>query len=370
MREALALARRALGRTAPNPAVGAVVVRDGAIVGRGSTRPAGGPHAEVTALAEAAHRTAGATLYVTLEPCCHYGRTPPCTDALVAAGIARCVVAVADPFPLVNGRGLARLQEAGLAVEVGLMAREATVVNAGFFARVRTGRPLVVAKYAMTLDGRIATRTGESRWITGEAARLAAHLLRDRSDAVAVGAGTVVTDDPLLTTRLPDELAGDGGPHHSLRVVVDGRGSSPLAARVFDPALPGRTLLATSRGANRKWLAALNERGIDHITCGEGPAVDLGLLLDRLAGRGINTVLVEGGGHLHGAFFDARLVDRVAAFVAPIVVGGAGALGPVGGQGAAVLAAAARLTDVRLRQLGEDLLVEGNVFHPAATEVA
>lgn len=366
MAAALRLAEAALGRTAPNPAVGAVVVRSGAVVGRGATRPPGGPHAEVVALAEAGERAAGATLYATLEPCCHHGRTPPCVEAIIAAGIARCVVAVTDPCPLVNGGGIARLRAAGVAVDVGPMASAAADLNAGFFARVRTGRPLVVAKYAMTLDGRIATRTGHSRWITGEAARLAVHRLRDRVDAVMVGAGTVGADDPALTTRLPDELAGDGGPHHPLRVVVDGRGTAPLAARVFDPALPGRTLVATTRRAPAAWREALATRGVEHLIAGDGPLVDLGAVLDHLGDRGINSLLVEGGGRLHGAFFDAGLVDRVAAFVAPVIVGGGEAPGPIGGCGVATMAEAWRLADVTLRRLGDDLLLEGRVRKPGA----
>ena len=370
MDEALALARRALGRTAPNPAVGALVVRDGEVVGRGWTRPPGGPHAEAVALAGAGELASGATLYVTLEPCSHHGRTPPCADGIVAAGIARCVVAVTDPFPAVNGAGIARLRAAGVAVEVGLREHEATDLNAGFFARVRTGRPLVLAKYAMTLDGRIATRAGHSRWITGEAARAAAHGMRDRVDAVAVGAGTVAADDPVLTTRLPAHLAGDGGPHHPLRVVADGRGRSPLSARLFGPGLPGRTLVATTRAAEPEWIAALAARGLPIEVCGDGPMVDLALLLNRLGERGVTTLLVEGGGRLLGALFDGGLVDRVAAFVAPVVVGGAAAQGPVGGVGVARMGEAVRLADVRWRRLGDDVLLEGSVVGPSVREVA
>lgn len=370
MGDALDLARRALGRTAPNPAVGAVVVRDGRIVGRGWTRPPGGAHAEVVALAEAGSDAVRATLYVTLEPCCHYGRTPPCTEAIVAAGITRCVVAVADPFPLVDGGGISFLRQSGLAVEVGPGARDAKDLNAGFFTRVRSGRPLVIAKYAMTLDGRIATRTGHSRWVTGEEARRAVHQMRDRVDAIAIGAGTVAADDPTLTTRLPDALAGDGGPHHPLRVVVDGRGTSSLTAHIFDPELPGHTLVATTGAARPEWVAALAQRGIARERCGDGPRVDLGRLLDLLGAREINTLLVEGGGRLHGAFFDAGLVDRVAAFVAPVVVGGAESPGPVGGHGVATLTEAVRLKDLRMRRYGEDVLVDGNVIKLAGGEVA
>jgi len=366
MQDALALARRGLGRTAPNPAVGAVVVRGGEVVGRGWTRPVGGPHAEVVALADAGERATGATLYVTLEPCCHYGLTPPCTDAIVAAGIHRCVVAVADPFPAVNGGGIAHLCLAGVAVAVGVADQAARDLSAGFFTRVRTGRPLVTAKYAMTLDGRIATATGHSRWITGDKARRSVHLMRDRTDAIMVGAGTVVADDPALTTRLPMDQAGDGGPHHPLRVVVDGRGSSALSARVFARDLPARRLVATTTRAPCEWAASLAEDGVELVTCGDGPSVDLGVLLDELGRRGVNTLLVEGGHRLHGSLFDGGLVDRVAAFVAPVLVGGADAPGPVGGRGVESTSAAIQLTGVRVRRLGCDVLVEGAVDKPAA----
>jgi diaminohydroxyphosphoribosylaminopyrimidine deaminase/5-amino-6-(5-phosphoribosylamino)uracil reductase len=366
MDEALRMAGRALGRTAPNPAVGAIVVQAGEVVGRGSTQPPWHPHAEVVALAEAGRHAQGATLYVTLEPCCHYGRTPPCTDAIIAAGIARCIVAVPDPFPAVAGAGIADLRAAGIPVDVGLAAAEATELLAGFFTRVRKGRPLVTTKYATTLDGRIATWSGHSRWITGAEARVVAHQLRDRTDAVMVGAGTVVEDNPMLTTRLPTDLAGDGGVHHPLRVVVDGRGTSSLDARVFDPRFPGKTLVATTEAASPSWIGGLTARGIEHVVAGAGPLVDLGEALGHLGRCGVNDLLVEGGSRLHGAFFDAGLADRVAAFIAPAIVGGRSAPGPVGGRGVATMGEAWRLDRVRIRQIGEDVLIEGHVVRPVS----
>ncbi len=249
MGEALRLAERALGRVWPNPAVGAVVVRDGRVVGRGVTQPPGGPHAEVVALREAGEACHAATLYTSLEPCCHHGRTPPCTAAVVAAGIARCVVATGDPNPLVDGKGVAALRATGMAVDVGVRGGEAEVLIAGFAHRLRTGRPLVTAKWAMTLDGKIATRSGSSRWITGPEARREVHRIRDRADAVAVGVGTLLADDPRLTTRLPDDLAGENGPHHPLRLVADACGAVPLSAKVFDPHLPGETRVVTTSQA-------------------------------------------------------------------------------------------------------------------------
>jgi diaminohydroxyphosphoribosylaminopyrimidine deaminase/5-amino-6-(5-phosphoribosylamino)uracil reductase len=220
----------------------------------------------------------------------------------------------------------------------------------------------------MTLDGRIATHTGQSRWITGKTARRHAHVFRDRTDAVLVGAGTVRADNPTLTTRLPDEFTGDGGSHHPLRVVIDGRGSTSPDAKVYNPDLPGQTLVATTRAAAPSWTSELAERGVEQIVCGQGPRVDLDDLLVELGTRGCNEILIEGGSHLLGAFFDAGLVDRVAAFVAPLVVGGSAAPGPVGGRGYASMAEARRLSDVRLTVLDEDVLLEGVIASPGARE--
>lgn len=371
MQEALNYGRYALGRTSPNPSVGAVIVDRDGIAGYGWTQAAGGSHAEIVALATAGSRARGATLYVTLEPCCHHGRTPPCTDAIIAAGIRRCIVGVEDPFPSMQGNGIAQLRAAGITVDVGLGAREALDLHAGFFQRTRTGRPLVRAKYAMTLDGKIATRTGDSRWITGQVARRHAHVLRDRADAVLVGAGTIRADNPALTTRLPDEFTGDGGAHHPLRVVVDGRGSTPLSAAAFNPDLPGNTLIATTQAAPSAWMGELAHRGVEHIVCGAGPDVDLQRLLDKLGARGLNELLIEGGGRILGAFFDAGLVDRVTAFVAPVITGGADAPGPVAGQGCETLGTGWWLQDVVWHQLDRDVLLEGTVStSPAREEVA
>lgn len=370
MQEALELGRYSLGRSSPNPSVGAVIVDADGVAGSGWTQQVGGAHAEIVALREASSRARGATLYVTLEPCCHHGRTPPCVDAIIQAGIKRCVVAVEDPFPSVQGKGIARLQAAGISVEMGACQTEAAKLHAGFFTRVRTGRPLVRAKYAMTLDGRIATRTGQSQWITGHVARRHAHMLRDQTDAVAVGAGTVHADNPTLTTRLPDEFTGDGGAHHPLRIVVDGQGSTSPAAHVYDPGLPGRTLVATTAAAPPEWIGNLADRGVEHVVCGSGPRVAPAHLLDELGARGLNELLIEGGSRLLGAFFDARLVDRVAAFIAPIIIGGADAPGPVGGFGCAFVTQGWRLSDVRVTVLDGDVLLEGAVGSATVTEDA
>ncbi len=368
MKEALELGRYALGRSSPNPSVGAVVVDADGIAGRGWTQPVGSAHAEIVALQEAGDRARGATLYVTLEPCCHQGRTPPCVDAILQAGIARCVIAVEDPFPEVQGKGAQGLRAGGVSVEMGVCEREAAELHAGFFTRVRTGRPLVRAKYAMTLDGRIATRTGESQWITGQAARRQAHVFRDQTDAVLVGTGTVRADNPTLTTRLPEEFTSDGGSHHPLRVVIDGRGSTSPDSNVYNPDLPGQTLAATTRATAPSWTSELAERGVEQVVCGEGPRVDLDDLLVELGARGCNEILIEGGSQLLGAFFDAGLVDRVAAFVAPVIIGGSAAPGPVGGRGYESMAEAQRLSDVRLTVLDEDVLLEGALASPRVRE--
>ncbi|MCX2726359.1 bifunctional diaminohydroxyphosphoribosylaminopyrimidine deaminase/5-amino-6-(5-phosphoribosylamino)uracil reductase RibD [Thermomicrobium sp. 4228-Ro] len=362
MQRAIALAWRAAGRVAPNPAVGAVVVRDGTVVGEGCTKPPGGPHAEVVALEEAGERARGATLYVTLEPCAHYGRTPPCVHAILRTGIRRVVIAIRDPYPEVDGRGIAALRAAGLEVEVGLEAEAAAEAVAGYLKRLRTGFPEVTLKYAMTLDGRLATRTGHSRWITGPEARRYAHRLRDRHDAILVGVGTVLQDDPELTTRLDPSECGDGGPHHPLRVILDSQARTPPTARMLSPAVPGQTLIVTTDAAPPDRVAALREAGAEIVTvparCGK---VDIRSALFALGARGINGVLVEGGGRVLGSLFDAGLVDRIVAFVAPVLVGGSEAPVPFAGRGVETMDQAVRLRDVRVRELGTDVVIEGRV---------
>jgi len=367
MRRALALAERAQGRTAPNPAVGAVLVRNGAVVGEGWTAPPGGPHAEIVALRLAGDFAQGATLYVTLEPCAHYGRTPPCAPELVRAGIARVVIANPDPFPHVSGRGIELLEQSGVAVALGVEAAAAIALNAGFFKRVQSGFPEVTAKYAMTLDGRIATRTGHSRWITGADARHEAHRLRDRHDAIVVGVGTVLADDSLLTTRLPIEDTGDGGPHHPLRVVLDSLARTPLDSAMLKPETPGATLIAVTERASASAVAALRSAGagVALLPACDG-RVEPRALLRLLAERGVNSVLVEGGASVLGAFFDADLIDSVVAFIAPVIVGGAFALSPVGGVGRDHMHLAARLGQLETRTVGTDFMISGRV-HPLPT---
>lgn len=352
MRSALALAQRGLGTAWPNPSVGCILVKDGEVVGRGWTQPGGRPHGETEALARAGEAARGATAYVSLEPCCHHGKTPPCADALIEAGIARAVVAIQDPDPRVSGRGLARLRGAGMPVETGLGSEAAREVNAGFLMRVAAGRPLVTLKLAASLDGRIATARGESQWITGAAARDRAHLLRAKHDAVMVGVGTVVADDPLLTCRLP------GLERRSpVRIVVDGGLRTPLTAKLVAEARKVPTWIIHRRGADPARRQALCDCGVEAI---EVPVsseleIDLGAAFAELARRGLTRVLVEGGAQLAGALLEEDLVDRLAWFRAPLLIGGDG-LPSVQAFGIEALAAAPKFKRLSLEAIGEDVL--------------
>ena len=320
MRAALALARRGLGNVWPNPAVGCVIVQHGRVVGRGSTAPGGRPHAETQALAMAGAQAQGATAYVTLEPCCHHGRTPPCTAALIAAGVARVVVAAHDPDARVNGGGVAALRAAGIALRLGVLTAEAEALNAGFISRVRQGRPMVTLKLASTLDGRIATKSGESQWITGAAARRAAHALRGRHDAVLVGVGTVLADDPELTCRIVGFR-----PVPMVRVVVDSHLRTPLTAQLVATAREQPCWIVARDGADPDRRAALTGCGVALLDVPGGPAgVDIGAALAALGQRGITRLLVEGGGQIAASLLRAELVDRIAWFHAPAVMGGDG----------------------------------------------
>ena len=334
MARALELAGRALGRTAPNPPVGAVIVRDGVIVGEGFHVAAGRPHAEAVALAQAGARARGATLFVTLEPCAHQGRTPPCVDAILAAGVSEVHYALGDPDPRVSGRGGRALEGVGIRVVAGERAPEAAELLRGYLRRVRSGRPWVTAKYAMSLDGKTATRTGDARWISGEASRAHAHALRDRADAVIVGIGTVVADDPSLTVR-PSPPDG----RQPRRVVVDSRLRLPREAALAGPALGGGTAVAhVGDGADpeqRRRAEILGERGLELLPLpadGDG-RVDLACLLAELAQRDLNEVLVEGGGELLASLVGAGLVDEIEVCVAPVLIGGATAPTPIRGPG-------------------------------------
>jgi diaminohydroxyphosphoribosylaminopyrimidine deaminase/5-amino-6-(5-phosphoribosylamino)uracil reductase len=355
MEEALGLAQRAVGRTSPNPLVGAVVVADGRIVGRGFHARAGEAHAEAVALKEAGDRARGAMLYVTLEPCAHTGRVGPCAEAIIAAGVRRVVVAMVDPDPQVDGRGIARLREAGIDVHVGVLEARALRQNEFFVKHRRTGMPFVTLKWAMSLDGKIAAEPGRPTPISGDAAREYAHLLRDTYDAVLVGVGTVLADDPLLTCRLTD-----GGGRNPRRIIVDSQLRTPLGARVVTGAHEAPTLIATTAAASRARIDALLQAGV-HVMVQPhaGGRVDLTRLLRDLGAQGILSVLVEGGGTVNASLVADRLVDKVVAVVSPLLLGGAGAPTPIDGPTAAWMDGAVRLRDLTLRRLGDDVAIEG-----------
>lgn len=353
MRAALALARRGLGNTAPNPSVGCVIVKGRRVVGRGVTAPGGRPHSETLALGMAGEAARGSTVYLTLEPCSHWGRTPPCADALVEAGVGRVVIAMGDPDPRVDGAGVRRLRAAGIAVEEGLLREEAAEVVAGFVSRIQRKRPLVTLKLASTLDGKIATKTGESRWITGEPARRWAHGLRGRNDAVMVGVGTVLADDPDLTCRLPGFR-----PTPLRRVVADSHLRTRLTSRLVVTARETPTTILIRVGASPQRRRAFRDVGVTLVEVGGSEAgVDLKKGLKALAEAGINRLLVEGGAGLAAALLRADLVDRIAWFHAPAVMGSDG-WPAAEAFGAERLAEMPRFRRVTAHSVGDDWLTE------------
>ena len=355
MRRALRLAARGRGTTSPNPMVGAVVVKRGRVVGEGYHREAGGPHAEVYALRQAGAGAAGATAYISLEPCPHHGRTPPCTEALAAAGVSRVVAACLDPDARVNGKGLRWLSRRGIRTEAGVLEVEARKLNEAYFKRVTSGLPFVSLKTAMSLDGKTATAGGESKWITGEKARAFGHRLRGNHDAVMVGIGTVLADDPELTVRLAKGRT-------PLRVVIDSRARTPVGARLIgaDEKPP---LIVTAREAPVARRRRLAEAGATvWVARSRAGRIDLRSLLRRLARHGVQSILLEGGGTLAAGALADGLVDRVYFFVAPKLIGGERAPTPVDGPGVGRLASAAKLGALRTRRIGEDLLIIGEVL--------
>jgi diaminohydroxyphosphoribosylaminopyrimidine deaminase/5-amino-6-(5-phosphoribosylamino)uracil reductase len=359
MELALSLAKLALGQASPNPAVGAVVVKNDVVVGQGYTQPPGSWHAEVVALNQAGEKARGSTLYVTLEPCCYYGRTPPCTQAIIAAGITEVHLSMLDPNPLVSGRGKDELETAGINTYVGEHEEEAKEVNEAYTKFITTGMPFVTAKFAVSLDGKIATKSGDSKWISGEEARKYVHNLRYTADAIMAGVNTVLADDPHLTAR---SCGGRGGTARKqpLRVIVDGKGRTPLTAQLFKQ--PGRTLLALGRMATPEEKMAFAQVGAEVL---ELPLarrrVDLEKLLKALGEREITSILVEGGGILLGSLFDCGLVDKVTVFIAPIIIGGKEAKAAVSGKGSDKVVDSLRLERIRVEKFGDDLMVSGYV---------
>lgn len=329
MLRAIELAAQGRGHVEPNPMVGAVLVKDGKVIGEGYHRQFGGPHAEIEALRSLPEPSLalGATAMVTLEPCCHTGKTPPCTDALIQAGVARVVVAIADPFPKVNGGGLARLRDAGIRTEVGLCHREASKLSAAYLKRVRTGRPWVIAKWAMTLDGRIATITGDSRWISGDLSRGEVHRLRGLVDAIIVGGGTAAVDNPTLTARPP-------GPRRPTRIVVANNRLPAVQSKLVQTIDQAPLMIVVPHQVYQSSLEPLVTAGAEVFRCGTSNPVEMVVeLLDELGRRQMTHVLVEGGGGLLGSFLSAGQIDEVHAYVGMRIVGGGESPGPVAGDG-------------------------------------
>ncbi|MCJ9430397.1 bifunctional diaminohydroxyphosphoribosylaminopyrimidine deaminase/5-amino-6-(5-phosphoribosylamino)uracil reductase RibD [Kordiimonas sp. A6E486] len=347
MRHALSLAGRGLGRTAPNPAVGCVIVKNGVIIARGHTMPGGRPHAERVALDQAGEAARGATAYVSLEPCSHTGKTGPCADALIDAGIARVVVAVGDPDPRVSGDGIAKLKAAGIDVTEGVEEAAADALNAGFFLKVTEGRPLFTLKMATSADGRIALASGESKWITGAEARQAGHMLRATHDAILIGAGTVLADNPALDCR----IAGleDRSP---VRVILDGRLRTPVHSKLVATAGDIPTWIVTDK-AHADRFDQYEDWGVDVIALDDPH--DIQAVAQALGDRGLTRVLIEGGGQVHASFLKAGLVDRVAHFIAPKLIGGDG-VAAIASLDLASLGAAPHLKLKHIRRLGPDIL--------------
>jgi diaminohydroxyphosphoribosylaminopyrimidine deaminase/5-amino-6-(5-phosphoribosylamino)uracil reductase len=369
MAQALRLAKRAYGQTSPNPMVGAVLVQDGEVIGRGWHHRAGAPHAEIEALADAARRqrsVSGATVYVTLEPCCTHGRTPPCTEALIRSGVRRVVVAAVDPNPRHAGQGLVRLREAGITVDSGVLEAEANRLNEAFNHWIVHRIPWVTAKSAMTLDGKIATASGQSKWITGPKSRAHAQRLRLGVDAVLVGVETVLADDPSLTVRTQPGFRRPAWHPVKLRIILDTRARTPLESRLVSDDGRASTLIVVSELADPARIAALQAR----VTVIRAPErdgrIDLAWLMPELGRMGVLHLLVEGGGTVLASFFEAGLVHRIAFFYAPRVLGGEESRRSVAGQGFRSLAEAPSLTDVESRRFGEDLFITARVVRPTS----
>jgi diaminohydroxyphosphoribosylaminopyrimidine deaminase/5-amino-6-(5-phosphoribosylamino)uracil reductase len=357
MRLALQLAKRGAGRTSPNPMVGAVVVKGTTIVGRGYHHRAGEPHAEVLALRQAGEKARGATLYLNLEPCDHFGRTPPCTLSIIDSGIKRVVAGMKDPNPLVSGRGIRRLRRAGIKVEVGVLGEECRELNAPFCKYITARSPFVTLKAAVSLDGKVATKSGDSRWISSEVSRTYVHRLRSVMDAVMVGIGTVLKDDPLLNVRLP----GSKKNHHPLRVIVDSRLRIPFDSRIVRTAGEYRTLVATTRAASISRIERLKKARLEVIVVKSDAVgrVNLRALVRELGRRGILSILLEGGPTLNASALREKVIDRVLTFMAPKIIGGEKAPGMIGGDGVSRIRDAVPLNILKIKLMGSDLMIEG-----------
>ena len=355
MQRALDLAAKAMGRTNPNPMVGAVIVKDGQIIGEGYHHQAGTPHAEIHALNQAGKSADGSTLYVTLEPCSHYGRTPPCADAVIKAGITRAVIAAPDPNPRVAVNGIKRLREAGVEVEVGLLQQEACQLNEVFFKYIRTGVPLVALKTAMTLDGKIAACSGDSRWITSEAARKYVHHLRNTFDAIMVGIGTVLKDDPMLNTRLEEPDS-----RNPVRIIIDGRLKLSPDSNIARTGSQQRTIVFCSFSADMDKRTILKSLGLEVISLDCDPdLVPLETVIKVLGEMGLCSLLVEGGGEINAYLFEHGLIDKAYWFIAPKIIGGRLAPSPIGGQGIEFMKDARELKSMQIQRFAQDILITG-----------
>lgn len=359
---ALRLAAKGQGTTSPNPMVGALVVRQGKVMGQGFHLRPGTPHAEILALRQAGKRAQGATLYVTLEPCCHLKkRTPPCVPDIVKSGVRRVVIAMRDPNPAVRGKGIKQLRRAGLSVDVEVARQEAEELNTTYRHWIKTGRPYVTLKAGMTLDGKLATARGESQWITGELSRREVHHLRRDTDAVLVGVGTVLTDDPSLTARAGgrfDQLF----PRQPLRIVIDSRLRTPIKARILSQQQAAKTIIATTSAASAARRSVFQQKGIEVLVLpSTHEQVSLSALLRELGRRGITSLVVEGGSRVNAAMLKAKLVNRVRLYMAPMLLGGHDAKGIIGGHSPARLAQALKLRHMVVRSVGGDLVVEGEL---------
>lgn len=355
MRLAIRLAKKAAGLTNPNPAVGAVVVKDSRIVGTGYHKRRGLPHAEINALNDAGARARGGVLYVTLEPCDHFGRTPPCTDSVIRSGVKKVVIAMRDPNPVNNGRGIARLKSRGIKTVVGILEDEAKSINLPYIKYITKKTPYVTVKIAESIDGKIATRTGESRWITSERSRKLAHRLRRKVDAVMVGVNTLIKDDPVLLSKFP-------GRKQPVRIIVDSRLRSSLKAKMFDIAFLHPVVIATTKSADCKAAGPYRAKGVNILTVkSKSGKVDLKSLLKLLGKMEMAHVMVEGGGELVWAMVDEGLVDRFIFFIAPRIIGGRDAVTAVEGDGIKKIQEAVGLKVLKIKKIAEDILVEAEV---------
>lgn len=357
MERAIELARKGEGYTSPNPLVGAVIVKGNRIIGEGYHEYFGGSHAEVNALKNAMESVNGATMYVTLEPCSHYGKTPPCANEIVKKGISRVIIGMKDPNPLVAGKGMNILEENGIEVELGVLEKEVKKLNEIFIKYITTKKPFCILKTAMTLDGKIATYTGDSRWITNEYSRQHVHELRHRVSSIMVGIGTVLADDPMLTTRLLERKGRD-----PIRIIIDTKGRIPLEAKALNLKSKAKTIIAVTEKVKKSKLIALKEKGAEVIiTPLKNEKVDLKFLMEKIGAMGIDSILIEGGAGLNFSVLNEDIIDKVITFVAPKIIGGENAKTPVGGDGLALMQDAISLKDIRVKRFNDDIMIEGYI---------